>query len=135
LEQWKQQLENASGGGGSGLSAYIVNISIAEDGKVTADKTYADIYAAHSEGKIVQGRITERGLVGIMSACGTGQVLFIFQGNDVTSLIHCSSKNIWSSELYEVEYAQKTYVDNSIQSAILDSWAEVTEPIETGVSE
>lgn len=122
LEQWKQELENSSGGGGS--SAFIVNIDIANDRTVTADKTYSEILKAHSEGKIVQGRNAAMGLVGVLSACGNAQAVFIFNSNDGTILIHCSKNNVWRYELYEVEYAQKDYVDKSIQSAILDSWGD-----------
>lgn len=110
-------------------SVFIVNASLYTDGTVDADKTYQDIFQAHSAGKIIQCRSTSGGSVGLLFACNSAQAMFLFQANNgSTLLVRCSSSNVWTIEFYDVEYAQKSYVDNAIQEAIIDSWSEVTAP-------
>ena len=110
------------------LSVFVVNVTIANDGTVSADKTYNDIFMAYSEGKIIQCINVSGGYVGLLVVANSSQVMFIFNEHALTRAVFCYSNNTWISYLYEVEYAEKSYVDNAIQEAIIDSWSEVTAP-------
>ncbi len=102
----------------SDVAPFVVNIAVAGDGSITVDKTFEEITAAHNDGRVVLGihGISVLTLI-TLSASVVGFLQIINEG---FCIFFCNSSDVWSTSV--VNIARKEYVDESIQSAILESW-------------
>ena len=78
--------------------AYTVNLTMGDGGNITADKMFAEIKAAHDDGKVVNAKIASR--IVPLRYLGDSVAVFTLTGVDsgvvFTADLTCASDNVWS---------------------------------------
>ena len=77
--------------------AYIVNLTMGADGSITADKTFAEIKAAHDDGKVVNAKFADA-IVPLSSISDSDAIFELTQAISVkvvTVRFTCTSDNVW----------------------------------------
>ena len=78
--------------------AYTVNLTMDDGGNITADKTFAEIKAAHDDGKVVNAKFA--GAIVPLLRLGDSVAVFTLTGVDsgvvFTADLTCASDNVWS---------------------------------------
>ena len=78
--------------------AYIVNLTMGDDGSITADKTFAEIKAASDDGKVVNAKFADA-IVPLCSLIDSDAVFAMTNANSdgvFTGRFICTSANVWS---------------------------------------
>lgn len=78
--------------------AYIVNLTMGDDGSITADKTFAEIKAASDDGKVVNAKFADA-IVPLCSLIDSDAIFAMTNANSdgvFTGRFICTSANVWS---------------------------------------
>ena len=78
--------------------AYTVNLTMGDGGNITADKTFAEIKAAHDDGKAVDAKFTDA-IVPLCSISDSDAIFALTQADSrgvFTASFTCASDNVWS---------------------------------------
>ena len=78
--------------------AYIVNLTMGDDGSITADKTFAEIKAASDDGKVVNAKFADA-IVPLCSLIDSDAIFAMTNANSggvFTADLTCTSANVWS---------------------------------------
>ena len=78
--------------------AYIVNLTMGDDGSITADKTFAEIKAASDDGKVVNAKFADA-IVPLCSLIDSDAIFAMTNANSdgvFTAELICTSANVWS---------------------------------------
>ena len=79
-------------------SSLVVNLTMDDSGNITADKTFAEIKAAHDDGKVVDAKFD--GLIVPLSSLSDSEAIFAMTNatsdNVATASLFCTSDNVWS---------------------------------------
>lgn len=78
--------------------AYIVNLTMGDGGTITADKTFAEIKAAHDGGKMVAAKFADT-IVPLCSLIDSGAIFMLTNADSSkvsTGSLTCTSDNVWS---------------------------------------
>ena len=81
-----------------GGSALVVNLTMNDSGNITADKTFAEIKAAHDDGKVVDAKFDDL-IVPLCSLIDSAAIFAMTNANSVgvfAASLTCTSDNVWS---------------------------------------
>lgn len=80
------------------IGAYTVNLTMGDDGSITADKTFAEIKAAYDEGKVVNAKFADA-IVPLQLLVDSEAAFKLTNANSsgvYTASLICTSANVWS---------------------------------------